>query len=68
MKREDFVQHIKDCGQSLIDNAENIYNNYKYPNGLTIICYITEYDGNRDIPKITIEQNFYPEKFIERYS
>ena len=68
MKKEDFIRHIKDCGQSLIDNAEKIYNDYEYPNGSTITCYITECDGSRDIPKIMIEQCFYPEKFIERYS
>lgn len=67
MTREDFIQNIKDCGQSLIDNAEEIYGDYKYPNGLTITCYITEYNESRDVPKIVVEKGFYPEKFIERY-
>lgn len=65
--REDFIQNIKDCGRSLIDNAEEIYGNYEYPSGLTITCYITEGDGRSSIPKIMIERGFYPEKFIERY-
>lgn len=66
--KEKFIQNIKDCGQSLIDNAEKIYNDYEYSGGLTITCYITESYGNRDVPKIMIEQEFYPEKFIKRYS
>lgn len=28
--REEIIQNIKDCGQALIDNAENIVSNYKY--------------------------------------
>ena len=32
MTREDIIQNIKDCGQSLIDNAENITNNYSIKN------------------------------------
>lgn len=64
--REDFIQNIKDCGQSLIDNAEEIFGNYEYSSGLIITCYISEHDGSRDVPKIVVERGFYPEKFIER--
>ena len=28
--KEKLIQNIKDCGQSLIDNAEKIANDYKY--------------------------------------
>lgn len=42
--RERIVQNIKDCGQSLIDNAENIVNNYKYVKDITITCYVGERD------------------------
>ena len=67
MTREDIIQNIKDCGQSLIDNAEKIYNDYEYSGGLTITCYIIEGNGNVDAPKIMIKQEFCPEKFFERY-
>jgi hypothetical protein len=67
MTREDIIQNIKDCGQSLVDNAEKICNDYKYSGGLTITCYIIERNGNTDFPTIMIEQELYPEKFIERY-
>lgn len=62
----EMIQQIKDCGQSLIDNAENIVNDYKYLKGEFIItCYIGR-EG--DLPRINVDTDFYPEKFIERYS
>ena len=63
-RHEELIQNIKDCGQSLIDNAEKIANNYKYSMNLTITCYPAEKD---DCPHIVVEQEFAPEKFIERY-
>ena len=63
MTREDIIQNIKDCGQSLIDNAENIANNYKYMNGLTITCYVAECG---EPPYISIDTDFTPENTIER--
>lgn len=62
---EEIIQHIKDCGQSLIDNAENIANNYKYNANLVITCYPT---AKEDCPHIVVEQEFVPEKIVERYS
>ena len=64
---EEIIQNIKDCGQSLIDNAENIvseYSNHKYARGLTITCYVSERD---EAPYISVDTSFYPEKLIERY-
>lgn len=63
--REEVIQNIKDCGQSLVDNAENIANNYKYMNGLTITCYV---DKTERHPYISVDTNFIPEKLIERYN
>lgn len=62
--KEEIIQNIKDCGQSLIDNAENIVNNYKYNEGLTITIY-PESDGS--CANIIVEHVFYPEKIVERY-
>lgn len=61
--REQLIQNIKDCGQSLIDNAENILNNYKYQANLVITCYPCERDN---APHIIVETEFYPEKIVER--
>lgn len=61
---EEIIQHIKDIGQSLIDNADKIANNYKYNTNLTITCYPTAKDTH---PSIVVEQEFVPEKIVERY-
>ena len=42
--KQEIIQNIKDCGQSLIDNAENIANYYKYMTGIRITCYVNEYN------------------------
>lgn len=62
--KEETIQRIKDCGQSLIDNAENIVNDYKYPRGITITCYVDERDEG---PYINVDSDFYPEKFVEKF-
>lgn len=62
MKREDFVQQVKDCGQSIIDNAEKIYNDFQYScNGVRIEIQI----DRECIPTISVINNFYPEMFIK---
>lgn len=66
MRRKELIQRIKDCGQSIIDNAEKIYGDYEYSLGLTIICHPFGDIINQDAPRIVIEREFTPEKFIER--
>lgn len=62
--REELIQNIKDCGQSLIDNAENIVGNYKYLGEIIITCYPSEHEEG---VHIEVSNDFCPEKFIERY-
>ena len=42
LTREDIIQNIKDCGQSLIDNAETMVGDYKFFRDITITCYANE--------------------------
>ena len=63
--KEELIQNIKDCGQSLIDNAENMIGDYKYPCDLIITCYVDERDRSS---YISIDRHIIPEKVIERYS
>lgn len=64
-KREDIIQNIKDCGQSLIDNAEKIAADYKYRcGGITITCYVAEEDSS---PYISVNTDFIPEGFVKRW-
>ena len=50
--------------QLMIDNAENIVNNYEYRSNITITCHPNE-EGC--YPLITVETEFLPEKFVERF-
>lgn len=61
--REQIIQNIKDCGQSLMDNAESIVSDCRYTRGITITCYVDEEDR---APYISVSTDFYPEKFMER--
>ena len=58
------IQNIKDCGQSLIDNAERIVNDYNFTRDITITCHV---DNRDEAPYISVDSSFYPEKFIERH-
>ena len=60
--REELVEHIKACGQSIIDNAEKIVGNYKFDVGTYIELHVG--DCNRQ-PYISVTKDFIPEKFIE---
>lgn len=60
MSRDDFIRAIKDCGQSVIDNAENIYNSFEFSsNGVEINIVVTD----KAIPSITVIKEFLPERF-----
>lgn len=62
--KEQIIQNIKDCGQSLMDNAENIVSGYKYARGFTITCYV---DEKSEAPYISVYTDFYPENMIEKH-
>lgn len=64
VKREDIIQNIKDCGQSLIDNAEKIVADYDYRcSGISITCYVDEADR---APSISFNTEFVPENWVKR--
>lgn len=63
--KEELIQNIKDCGQSLIDNAEKIVAyQYQLINELTITCHVNEVDG---FPHIEVNTKFLPENFMKRF-
>ena len=59
-----FVQYIKDCGQSLIDNAETMVD-YKYLKDIIITCHIIDDEA---APYIKIDAEYYPEDLIKRWN
>lgn len=64
LKDETIIQNIKDVGQALIDNAERIVNDYQYREGLSITCYVDEYER---APYISVETEFVPENTVKRF-
>ena len=62
MKREDRIQQIKDCGQSIVDHAESIYGDYPCSTSLTVVIAM---DVNKP-PVITVNREFYSEIMLER--
>lgn len=64
LKDETLIQNIKDCGQSLIDNAEKIVAAFKYRTGIYITCHVDEVER---APYISVEVEFVPENIIKRF-
>lgn len=61
--RNELIDQIKHCGQSIIDNAESILGSERYFESITVI-----FDINRDrnlMPDIQIQRRFIPESEIE---
>ena len=62
--KNDLVQNIKDCGQSLIDNAERIAGNLPaYCTSLTMTCYPDKTDEHM---YISVNYDFVPEGYINK--
>ena len=60
--RAERIQQIKECGQSIIDNAETIAGDFEYPIGTKIIIDI----HTNEVPTIKAERSFYAEGMIKR--
>ena len=62
----DVVQNIKDCGQSLIDNAEKIVEGMPaYSRDLYLTCHPTEFEQP---VYVNVSYDFIPKSFINRVS
>ena len=64
MTTEKIVETIKQCGQSIIDNAENIAGDYKFQTYLDISIKIPA--TNDEIASISIDTEFLPEGYFEK--
>ena len=60
--REELIEHIKACGQSIIDNAEKIVGDYKFDAGTYIELHVGECD---EAPYISVTKDFIPERLKE---
>ena len=61
MTREERIQQIKDCGQTIIDKAESIYGDYDFPTSLTVTIEMPI----SGFPTITVKREFYSEVMLK---
>ena len=61
MTREERIQQIKDCGQTIIDKAESIYGDYGIPTSLTVTIEMSP----GEFPVITVNRGFYSEVMLK---
>lgn len=62
-RREQIIQNIKSCGQSLINNAEQIAGDYEFLRSVSISCCV---DDMSEAPTISVIHDFSPEIVIEQ--
>ena len=60
--REELIEQIKACGQSIIDNAEKIVGDYKFDAGTYIELHVGKCD---EAPHISVTKDFIPERLKE---
>ena len=60
--REELIEHIKACGQSIIDNAEKIVGDYKFDAWTYIELHVGKCD---EAPYISVTKDFIPERLKE---
>ena len=65
-KKEEIVERVKDCGQELIDHAEDIVNNFEYGRSIIITCYV-DWENDGETPYISVDTELTPSRFIKRY-
>ncbi len=58
---ENWIEQVKTCGQSIIDNAEQIVSDYKYNTELEIIARIVPGCA----PRVTVKSEHIPEEWME---
>ena len=64
MTTEQIVESIKQCGQSIIDNAASIAGDYRCQKYLNIDITIPV-TPEGELPELRVTTEFYPEKWIE---
>lgn len=65
--KKNLARNIRDVGEFLIKNADDIAGNIKCMNGLDIRVEFNDYDGMFHlVPVITIEHRYFPKRSIDR--
>ena len=61
MTKEQRIQQIKDCGQTIIDKAESIYDDYEFLTNLQIVIDVP----CKEIPTISVKREFYSKIMLD---
>lgn len=56
------VEQLKECGESIILNAESIVGSERYATDIIVTIKLS----GGEAPVINIDRDFLPEKFVER--
>lgn len=54
MTREERIQQIRDCGQTITEKAESIYGDYACPSNLQVVITMKA----NELPNITVNREF----------
>lgn len=63
MNREKLVEYIRECGKSIMDNAEQIANNFDYQTEIDVSFHIGP--GMEELPEIVVDSRFIPKGIID---
>lgn len=58
------IETVKNCGQSIIDNAAYIVGDYQYQTEITVSFTV---GVENEVPEISAEVRWLPEKEVDRY-
>ena len=62
MTREERIQQIRDCGQTIFEKAESIYGDYACPTNLQVVITMKA----NELPNITVNREFFSDIMVER--
>lgn len=55
---QNWIEYLKACGQSIVDNAESIVGSEPYLSDVTVSIYLRPGEA----PYINVDRTFYPEE------
>ena len=62
MTREERIQQIRDCGQTITEKAESIYGDYACPTNLKVVIIMKA----NELPTIAVTREFFSDIMVER--
>ena len=63
MTKEERIQQIKACGQTIIDEAEKIYGDFPYQTDLEIVIRL----ASKEFPVISVRQDFFSQTMLDSF-